>query len=66
MVRDTENVTERMERLRAALEDVRRSVAETNEASQRLLEEIRILSPAPTPRLRPFGRRHILPNTRAV
>jgi hypothetical protein len=40
MHEDTETVTERLERLRAALEDVRRSVAETNQASQRLLEEL--------------------------
>ena len=40
---ETETVTERIERLNAALEDVRRAVAETNEASQRLLDEIREL-----------------------
>lgn len=48
---ETETVTERIERLNAALEDVRRAVAETNEASQRLLEEIRELpQPIRSPR----------------
>jgi hypothetical protein len=42
---ETESVTERSERLNAALEDVRRAVAETSEASQRLLEEIQDLPP---------------------
>src|SRR5262249_14827949 len=52
---ETETVTERMERLRAALEDVRRSVAATSEASQRLLEEIKEASP-PSPSPPPRGR----------
>jgi len=42
---ETESVTERIQRLNAALEEVRRAVAETNEASQRLLEEMRDLAP---------------------
>ena len=46
---ETETVTERIERLNAALEDVRRAVAETNEASQRLLEEMRDLPPPHRP-----------------
>jgi hypothetical protein len=50
---ETETVTERIERLNAALEEVRRAVAETSEASQRLLDEMRALpTPVQPPRSR--------------
>ena len=55
---ESETVSERIERLRAALEDVQRTVADSSEKCQRLLEEIRGSGQStPPPRPRDTGKR---------